>query len=63
LLRGNVTKKKSQPLTLRRISWAGYVITTEHGTKVLVDPYLTGTEGFHQGIPELSNLKTSLMSI
>lgn len=51
-LRGNVTKKKSQPLTLRRISWAGYVITTEHGTKVLVDPYLTGTEGSHQGIPE-----------
>jgi acetyl esterase/lipase len=43
---------KVGPLTLERIGWAGYVITTEYGTKILVDPYLRGNEGFHQGIPE-----------
>jgi acetyl esterase/lipase/L-ascorbate metabolism protein UlaG (beta-lactamase superfamily) len=43
---------KVGPLTLERVGWAGYVITTEYGTKILVDPYLSGNEGFHQGIPE-----------
>ena len=32
-------------LTIRRIGWAAYVVTTETGTKVLVDPYLGGSEG------------------
>ncbi|MFY9927063.1 MAG: alpha/beta hydrolase fold domain-containing protein [Streptosporangiaceae bacterium] len=39
-------------LSIRRIGWAGYEITTEYGTRVLVDPYLSGSEGIHRGIPE-----------
>jgi Beta-lactamase superfamily domain len=31
-------------LTIRRIGWAGYVITTEAGTRVVVDPFLHGSE-------------------
>jgi len=38
--------------TIRRIGWAGYVVTTEAGTKVVVDPYLHGSEGPHSGLPE-----------
>lgn len=41
-----------QPLTIRRVGWAGYVITTEQGTRVLIDPYQSGSEGFHSGLPE-----------
>lgn len=41
-------------LTIRRIGWAAYVITTEAGTKVLVDPYLNSGKSpgdpLHQGI-------------
>ena len=40
------------PLTIRRVGWAGYVITSESGTKVLVDPYQSGSEGFHTGLPQ-----------
>ncbi|WP_216897100.1 alpha/beta hydrolase fold domain-containing protein [Nocardia alni] len=40
------------PLSIRRVGWAGYVITTERGTRVLVDPYLSGSEGIHGGLPE-----------
>jgi acetyl esterase/lipase/L-ascorbate metabolism protein UlaG (beta-lactamase superfamily) len=40
------------PLSIRRIGWAGYEIVTEYGTRVLVDPYLSGSEGIHSGIPE-----------
>jgi|HubBroStandDraft_3_1064219.scaffolds.fasta_scaffold32765_2 hypothetical protein len=28
-------------LTIRRIGWAGYVVTTEEGTRLVVDPFLT----------------------
>ena len=38
--------------TIRRIGWAGYVVTTEAGTKVVVDSYLHGSEGPHSGLPE-----------
>jgi acetyl esterase/lipase/L-ascorbate metabolism protein UlaG (beta-lactamase superfamily) len=40
------------PLTIRRLGWASYEITTEYGTRLLVDPYLSGSEGFHSGLPE-----------
>jgi len=39
-------------LSIERIGWAGYVITSERGTKVVVDPCLTAGEGMHSGIPE-----------
>jgi L-ascorbate metabolism protein UlaG (beta-lactamase superfamily) len=42
----------SEPLTIRRIGWAGYEITTEAGTRVVVDPYLHGSEGLISGLPE-----------
>jgi L-ascorbate metabolism protein UlaG (beta-lactamase superfamily) len=42
----------SQPLAIRRIGWAGYVITSEAGTRVIVDPYLHGSEGVISGLPE-----------
>jgi L-ascorbate metabolism protein UlaG (beta-lactamase superfamily) len=42
----------SQPLTIRRIGWAGYEITTEGGTRVVIDPYLHGSEGRLSGLPE-----------
>ena len=39
-------------LTIRRIGWAGYVVTTEQGTKVVVDPFLHGVDnsGIHAGL-------------
>jgi L-ascorbate metabolism protein UlaG (beta-lactamase superfamily) len=40
------------PLTIQRVGWAGYVIVSESGTKVLIDPYLSGSEGFHTGLPQ-----------
>ncbi|MBB4683659.1 alpha/beta hydrolase fold domain-containing protein [Amycolatopsis jiangsuensis] len=40
------------PLTIRRVGWASYVVTTERGTRILVDPYLSGSEGIHHGLPE-----------
>ena len=42
----------SHPLTIRRIGWAGYEITTEGGTRVIIDPYLHGSEGTISGLPE-----------
>ena len=42
----------SQPLTIRRIGWAGYEITSEGGTRVVVDPYLHGSDGHLCGLPE-----------
>jgi acetyl esterase/lipase len=39
-------------LTIRRIGWAGVEIVSEAGTRVVVDPYQSGTEGFHSGLPE-----------
>ena len=42
----------SQPLTIRRIGWAGYEITSEGGTRVIIDPYLHGSEGRISGLPE-----------
>jgi L-ascorbate metabolism protein UlaG (beta-lactamase superfamily) len=42
----------SQPLTIRRIGWAGYEITTEGETRVVIDPYLHGSEGPLFGLPE-----------
>ena len=34
-----------RPLTIRRIGWAGYEICTEHGTRVLIDPYTVRVRG------------------
>jgi L-ascorbate metabolism protein UlaG (beta-lactamase superfamily) len=39
-------------LTIRRIGWAGYEITSEGGTRVVIDPYLHGSEGRIGGLPE-----------
>ncbi|GAA3068695.1 hypothetical protein GCM10010464_36120 [Pseudonocardia yunnanensis] len=45
-------ERQPQPLTIRRVGWAGYQITTEQGTRVLVDPYQADPEGIHSGLPE-----------
>ena len=42
----------SQTLTVRRLGWAGYEITSQGGTRVVVDPYLRGSEGLISGLPE-----------
>ena len=42
------------PLTIQRVGWAGYVIVSESGTRILIDPYQCGSEGFHSGLPESS---------
>lgn len=39
-------------LTIRRIGWAGVEIVSEAGTRVVLDPYQSGSEGFHSGLPE-----------
>jgi L-ascorbate metabolism protein UlaG (beta-lactamase superfamily) len=39
-------------LSILRFGWAGYLVTTEGGTKIVVDPYLHGAEGMHSGLPE-----------
>lgn len=39
-------------LTILRFGWAGYTVTTEGGTRIVVDPYLHGSEGAHSGLPE-----------
>jgi L-ascorbate metabolism protein UlaG (beta-lactamase superfamily) len=51
-LNGGVPDTPVRPLNIRRIGWAGCEITTERGTRLVVDPYLSGTEGFHSGLPE-----------
>jgi acetyl esterase/lipase/L-ascorbate metabolism protein UlaG (beta-lactamase superfamily) len=42
---------KPRSLTVRRISWAGYEIVSEVGTRVLVDPYLAEPDGTAIGLP------------
>jgi L-ascorbate metabolism protein UlaG (beta-lactamase superfamily) len=39
-------------LTILRFGWAGYVVTTEGGTRIVVDPYLHGSQEGHSGLPE-----------
>ena len=39
-------------LTIRRVGWAGYEITSEGGTRVVLDPYLHGSEGRISSLPE-----------
>jgi L-ascorbate metabolism protein UlaG (beta-lactamase superfamily) len=39
-------------LSILRFGWAGYLVTTEGGTGIVVDPYLHGAEGAHSGLPE-----------
>jgi L-ascorbate metabolism protein UlaG (beta-lactamase superfamily)/acetyl esterase/lipase len=51
-LRGGLGTATPQPVSIRRVSWAGHVVTTEAGTRVLVDPYLSGSEGLHSGLPQ-----------
>ena len=51
-LNGGVPDTPAQPLTIRRLGWASYEITTERGTRLVVDPYLSGSEGLHTGLPE-----------
>lgn len=51
-LRGGPASGSPQPLSIRRVGWAGYVITTEAGTRVLIDPYLSDSEGSHIGLPQ-----------
>ena len=41
-----------EALTIQRFGWAGYVVTTEGGTRIVVDPYLHGSEGAHAGLPQ-----------
>jgi L-ascorbate metabolism protein UlaG (beta-lactamase superfamily) len=41
----------ARELSVRRIGWAGYEIVTERGTRLVIDPYLRGSEGIHSGIP------------
>jgi L-ascorbate metabolism protein UlaG (beta-lactamase superfamily) len=49
---GPADLRPSGPLTVRRIGWAGVEIVSETGTRVVVDPYQSGSEGFHSGLPE-----------
>ncbi|WP_406631775.1 alpha/beta hydrolase fold domain-containing protein [Amycolatopsis sp. WGS_07] len=51
-LGGGTPDAVAQPLTIRRLGWASYEITTERGTRLVIDPYLAGSEGFHTGLPE-----------
>lgn len=51
-LNGGVPDTPVQPLTIRRLGWASYEITTERGTRLVIDPYLAGSEGIHSGLPE-----------
>jgi acetyl esterase/lipase/L-ascorbate metabolism protein UlaG (beta-lactamase superfamily) len=51
-LNGGVPDSPRRALSIRRLGWAGYEITTERGTRVVVDPYLSGNEGIHSGLPE-----------
>ncbi|WP_051323679.1 alpha/beta hydrolase fold domain-containing protein [Candidatus Solirubrobacter pratensis] len=51
-LRGGPAPRAPRPLSIRRVGWAGYEITSELGTRVVVDPYLTDSEGLHLGLPE-----------
>lgn len=51
-LQGGPGPDSPRPLSIRRVGWAGYVINTEAGTRVLVDPYLSGSEGFGSGLPQ-----------
>jgi hypothetical protein len=39
-------------LSILRFGWAGYEMTTEGGTRIVVDPYLHGSEGGLSGLPE-----------
>jgi L-ascorbate metabolism protein UlaG (beta-lactamase superfamily) len=39
-------------LSILRFGWAGYLVTTEGGTRIVIDPYLHGAEGAHSGLPE-----------
>lgn len=45
-----VRGEPTSPLSIGRIGWADYEIVTEYGTRVVVDPYLSGSEGMHSGI-------------
>ncbi|HEY4455563.1 MAG TPA: MBL fold metallo-hydrolase [Pseudonocardiaceae bacterium] len=49
---GGADVRPTGPLTIRRIGWAGVEIVSETGTRVVVDPYQSGAEGFHSGLPE-----------
>lgn len=49
---GRADVRPTGPLTVRRIGWAGVEIVSETGTRVVVDPYQSGAEGFHSGLPE-----------
>ncbi|WP_051899317.1 alpha/beta hydrolase fold domain-containing protein [Sciscionella sediminilitoris] len=50
-LAGRTAGEALAPVKIQRVGWAGYVITSERGTRVLVDPYLGGSEGIHAGLP------------
>ena len=41
-----------QALTIRRLGWACFEITTEAGTRIVLDPFFHGNEGIHTGLPE-----------
>jgi L-ascorbate metabolism protein UlaG (beta-lactamase superfamily) len=38
-------------LRIQRVGWACYIVTSENGTKVVVDPYLHGSGDGHSGLP------------
>ena len=50
--RGREPEATDPPLTIRRVGWAGYEITSEQGTRVLVDPYLSDVEATGVGLPD-----------
>lgn len=60
---GTSSEQAVTALSIRRVGWAGYVITTESGTKVLIDPYQCGSEGFHSGLPESPIRPTDLFDV
>lgn len=49
---GGSSEQATTSLLIRRVGWAGYVIVSEAGTKILIDPYQCGSEGFHSGLPQ-----------
>jgi L-ascorbate metabolism protein UlaG (beta-lactamase superfamily) len=50
--RNQTSESTPQALMIRRIGWAAFEIVTERGTRLILDPYFSGSEGAHAGLPE-----------
>jgi hypothetical protein len=44
-------------LTIPQIGWAGNFVTTEAGIRIVVNPYLRGSEGPRSGLPGKEKLR------